>query len=395
MAGLLLSTLLGRHLGAAGLGVWTATAAIGSIIIGFASFGTDSIVVRRMAVHLQQASEWLGNGIGIRLFASLPLACLLIVLATTALNRDSIPMVFAFGYALYAGFASINGILCRGCQALNRFSWQLYPLLLGTLPALGAMYLWLRSGGHIFGVVACAAAGQLSGMVLTALIMRKSVDTTPRCSAQRWKSILAESWPLAVSAPFLAAYTRVDSVMLMNMQGATSVGYYGAAYAFFMAFGGLGSSVQSVLFPILAKTYVESPEKARRLFHRGLRWMVALGVAGAAVTFMVGEKVLTLVYGASFKAAGAAFEILMVGSIFLLLNNMYGMTINAVGRQKMALYITVGGLITNIAVNLFLIPRFDFVGAAWATVITEMVVLFLCHAGLAPAWKRKSEPATA
>jgi O-antigen/teichoic acid export membrane protein len=193
---------------------------------------------------------------------------------------------------------------------------------------------------------------------------------------------------LAVSAPFLAAYARVDSVLLMKMQGAESVGYYGAAYAFFMAFGGLGSSVQSALFPVLAKTYAESPEKARALFNRGLRWMVALGVAGAAGTFLVGRKVLTLVYGASFEVAGPAFEVLMAGSIFLLLNNTYGMTINAVGRQKKALLITVGGLTTNVLVNLVLIPRYDFIGAAWATLITEAAVLVMCHVCLAPAWSR-------
>lgn len=386
LAAFLLSAIIGRLLGPADLGAWSATSAAASIILGFTALGVDSPVARRMAVEPRRASEWLGYGIGIRLCLSLPLSCAMIVLVTMLGNQGIVSPLFAAIYALYVGFSSMTGLLCRGCQVAHKFYWQFIPLLIGTLPSLVIAYLFVTQGGGLLQLVMCTALGQMSSSLMLAKVMKKVVDPRPRYQWQAWKSILLESWPLAVSTPFLAAYSRVDSVMLFNMQGAESVGFYSAAYGFFMAFCGLASGVQSAIFPVLAKSYAENPIFAYRIFKKSLRWMLTLAFLGIAGTSVLGRWVLVLVYGDSYAVAAPTLELLMVSSVFLLLNNTYGMTLNAIGRQKSAMFVTFSGLFVNIFANIILIPHFNFEGAAMATLITELFVLIIIHLCLIPKW---------
>jgi O-antigen/teichoic acid export membrane protein len=382
----LLSALLGRMLGPAELGAWSATAATSSIILGFTLLGIDSPLARRMAIEPARTSEWLGHGVGIRLFISLPLSWVLILLVSMLNYQGIVAPIFAATYALYAGFGNIAGLLSRACQILQHFSWQYIPLLMGTLPGLLAAFIWVKNGGGLLEVVICTTAGQLVGLVGLSLAMHKVANLRPRYAWQAWKSLLTESWPLAVSTPFLAAYSRVDSVLLLNLKGTESVGYYSAAYGFFMAFCGLASGVQTAMFPAIAGSYEESPSSAYRLFKQGLRWMLMLAICGIVGTIFFGRWALVLVYGESFGVSAPTLEVLMIASIFLLLNNTYGMTLNAIGQQRLVLYLTIGGLFTNVLANILLIPNFDFIGAALATLITEGVVLMIAHLCLNPHW---------
>ena len=384
----MLSALVGRLLGPGDLGAWSATAAVSSIILGFTLLGIESPVARRMAVEPALAAEWLGHGMGMRLGISMPLSCLLIVMAVLLAYRDSVPVEFAAIYAIYASLGSISGLLSRGCQILHHFSWQYIPLGLGSFPALVAAYFWIMHGGGLLTVVTCTAAGQLLGIIGLGIFMRRVANPCPRYDWQAWKSILAESWPLAVSTPFLAAYSRVDSVLLLNLKGAESAGYYSAAYGFFIAFSGLASGVQAAMFPALAKSYVESPHIAYRLFKRGLRWMFGFAICGIIGTILLGRFALIMVYGEAFSVAEETLTVLMLASIFMVLNNTYGMTLNAMGQQKTAMVITIGGLVTNVIANLLLIPSYGFLGAAFATIVTEVVVLITLHLWMIPQWDK-------
>jgi O-antigen/teichoic acid export membrane protein len=68
------SALVGRKLGRAELGAYTATAAAASIVMDFTTLGIDSPIARRIATEPERATEWLDNAVGIRLLVSFPVA---------------------------------------------------------------------------------------------------------------------------------------------------------------------------------------------------------------------------------------------------------------------------------------------------------------------------------
>jgi O-antigen/teichoic acid export membrane protein len=72
-------------------------------------------------------------------------------------------------------------------------------------------------------------------------------------------------------------------------------------------------------------------------------------------------------------SAATPFAILCFASAFSYINSVFGFACVSVNKHHKLIYASVGSLILNIILNLILIPRYSIVGAAWATVITEIL----------------------
>ena len=58
-------------------------------------------------------------------------------------------------------------------------------------------------------------------------------------------------------------------------------------------------------------------------------------------------------------------------------NHLTGYTIVALGKQRPYFWVAGGALVFNVALNLLVIPRFSYFGAAWVTVLSEGLVLMI------------------
>jgi len=77
--------------------------------------------------------------------------------------------------------------------------------------------------------------------------------------------------------------------------------------------------------------------------------------------------------------------VLLVAAPLFFLN--YALTHQLIGwdRQKVYAGVSAAALVANLTLDVALVPRFGLVGAAWATVATEVVVTAGCVAAL--AWR--------
>jgi O-antigen/teichoic acid export membrane protein len=63
--------------------------------------------------------------------------------------------------------------------------------------------------------------------------------------------------------------------------------------------------------------------------------------------------------------------------VIVSLGHLFGYLIITYGLQRLLVVIAVGALIFNVVANLYLVPRFGFIAAAWVTLATEAGVLAL------------------
>jgi O-antigen/teichoic acid export membrane protein len=81
--------------------------------------------------------------------------------------------------------------------------------------------------------------------------------------------------------------------------------------------------------------------------------------------------------GQAYLAAVEVLRILLVAMVFAYIGHLVGFTLIAKGKQKLILLIGIISLIVNIGGNLMFIPQYGIIGAAWVTVLTEMVASVL------------------
>jgi O-antigen/teichoic acid export membrane protein len=128
----------------------------------------------------------------------------------------------------------------------------------------------------------------------------------------------------------------------------------------------------AVTFPLLVQT--NDTQLVRRIGG-------GLTVAGALLAIACafgGSFIVPAIYGASYAYAAPAFSILALALPLFFLN--YALTHQVIGWDGQRAYLSIASLalVANVAANLAFVPGQGLVGAAIATVLTEVVVTLGC-----------------
>jgi O-antigen/teichoic acid export membrane protein len=190
--------------------------------------------------------------------------------------------------------------------------------------------------------------------------------------------LFKESLPLGISAVMVTVYFYVDTVLLRLLKGEAAVGYYNAAYRLLVFSLVVPVVFNQVIFPVFSRCTAEGARgegRLSRIFRRAVLYMGITGIPIMAALWIFCEPVIVLVCGETYRASSLTLGILGLAMAVIFITYPHLSILVATGRQVLFAWIAgVGGLV-NVVLNLVLIPRFTIEGAAWATVITESLVL--------------------
>lgn len=175
----------------------------------------------------------------------------------------------------------------------------------------------------------------------------------------------------------LYVYTVLDTLMLGFMKDYTEVGYYNSATHISKAMVPIVTSLAVVALPKVSQ-YKEKRQwkEINKLMNKSfslvgfLSFPIAFGIMSVAPYFV------PLFFGEQFYGTILPLQIIILTVVVIGFNNLTGIQILlGFGKDKLFLYSIVAGTITNIALNLFLIPLLGAVGTAISAVCAEIVVL--------------------
>ena len=247
-----------------------------------------------------------------------------------------------------------------------------------TALAVGAALVW--GGLGALGGACARLVASVAHLLIAAALCRdllKSGESPAASTGREIRDLLRESLPLAISGAFIALYFRVDSVMLQAMQGERAVGLYGSVYRFFEAFMVVSAAYRSVVYPLMSRA-ADGPHQAlAALCRKSLRVLLVFTI-GVAVFFSFGSStVVTWLFGAPYASAAPALVILLWALPGAFMADTLLHVLTAQRRQVAGTYVTAAVVAFNVGLNLVLIPRFSFVGAAWATAASETLCFTL------------------
>lgn len=226
-------------------------------------------------------------------------------------------------------------------------------------------------------LVTFSAAAVVNDLVVAALQYRALAGAfriRVRPQLAMWRAWTAEIALLAVGGALTVAYYRVDMIMLSKLGTFASVGYYSLGDKFSGLLGYLPLAYAGVAVPSLVNSYAHD----RPQFHRVFRHSMVLGVATAvglavlALSFV--SPAVQLLYGSRYAQIDAATRWLAVGEAMHFVTIFCFITLQAAGRNRGYPAIVFGALLANVLVNLVVIPRYDYLGAAVVTAGTEVAV---------------------
>ena len=190
-------------------------------------------------------------------------------------------------------------------------------------------------------------------------------------------SILRASFSFALVTVLYSFLDKVDQVMLEKICGDRETSLYAAAYRWMDAIQMYLIIILTIFFARFAHFIKDYATQSKLL--RLAQVLVALPLIFiSSVVFFHGELFIELLFTQSTPEEIAtmtyAFKILFISTLvngFLLV---YSTLLSATGSIPYINKVIIGGILLNVGLNLFLIPRQGASGAAWATTFTLNVM---------------------
>lgn len=193
------------------------------------------------------------------------------------------------------------------------------------------------------------------------------------------KKILRDSIPFASIIIMMTAYTRLDAFMLERMlhDQALEAGIYASGFRIYDASNMFGFLFANLLLPLFA-TMIGKKEPLIPLIKMSLGLILFGSITLVSAIFFLRVDIMSFFYPAYANAYyGQILVILMLSFIPVCGSYIYGTLLTANGSVKRLNQIVALGVIINICLNLVLIPTYKALGAAIATLVTQILVFIL------------------
>jgi O-antigen/teichoic acid export membrane protein len=231
------------------------------------------------------------------------------------------------------------------------------------VPKLGAVLYWI---GLPFVLIL------FSMYYIRDVFKIKNLFRTPE--SETFRSLISFSWPLAASTFIFIFLSKLDILMIAYFLSQTDVGYYRSINPLKQAATLMMGAFSFIYLPLATQHYEAGDlEGLKKLYQISTKWIL-VGTFPVVVVFgLFSPDVMRVFFGEEFRPAASALTILMFGLLFRSVVGLNGTMVEAVNITKVSMFAGTGGLVTNFAFNLVLIPRFGINGAAIATVVGYFV----------------------
>lgn len=177
----------------------------------------------------------------------------------------------------------------------------------------------------------------------------------------------------------ISVYTNLDIVMLRFMKDNVEVGYYDASIKVKNILVMFVTSLGTVLLPRLSFYVQHNEEKQFEETIKKAFQFVFVIAAPVTVYFMLfARQSILLLAGDDYLAAITPMIVLMPTVLLIGLSNITGIQVLTPRQMEQRVLISIlFGAVLDFVLNLILIPQYGAAGAAFATCMAELLVLFV------------------
>jgi len=362
-----------RYLGPANYGSLNYTASFIAFFNSICTLGMDGVVIKKMIDKPDKEGEYLGGCLMLRLFSSM-LSMVSVVMLVWALNpNDPIKI-------LLAGIQSVR-MLFEAMYVLNTWFQRylkakyvsLAKMIAAILVAVYKIILLATLKSVVWFAFSSVLSYMINALVVYAFYRRESTQKLKPAFSKGWE-VLGESYHFILSGIMTSIYGQMDKIMVGKMLGDSEVAYYTLALTIASMWVFVPTAIINSFRPSILEAKQAGNEK--EYTHRLLKmysiiiW-TCLSVAVIGV-FLI-RPAIYILYGEAYLPAVDSFRIVIWCEIFSMIGVARGVWIVSENKNKYVKYYLAIGAVFNLVMNMVLIPVIGTLGAAVATLLTQII----------------------
>jgi O-antigen/teichoic acid export membrane protein len=373
--GLLALALMTRYLGAAGFGAYTTIVTFISFFAIIADLGLTLVTVQMISDPQADENKILNNLLALRLLSALIFLGL----------GPIIVLFFPYGTDIKIGvsitaisflFVALNQIMTGIFQKRLTMNKSVWADIISRVLLLVGIALIVYFKGSLMAILWVSTLSSAVSFGIQFCFSRQFISLKLAYDKKIWTDIIGRSWPLAITIAFNLIYLKADTLILSLIKSPTEVGIYGSVYKIIDVLVTVPFMFAGVVLPILTADWLQkNHDHFQKVFQKSLDFMIMMAFPLIIGTQFIARDIMVLIAGPEFSAAGPILQILILAAAIIFISCIFSHIIIAVNRQKKIIGAYVFTSLTALAGYLIFIPKYSYLGAAWTTIYSELVIL--------------------
>lgn len=357
-----------------------------------ADLGFFTIGVKEMSQDEKKIPIIIGNILSLRTISVIFTMIMAVIFAflIPKYQGTRIPLGVAIS-SLTVFYTMMNGTITSVLQVKMKMHLSSIATIIGKLITVGFMayvVFWGYPDDKEMGFNMLMAAGVIGCAVMhftTNYFVRKITPLKHRFDLAIWKELITKSLPYGIALILSTIYFRMNSVLisLLRDDGREQLGIYGVASKMLEQFTIIPLYFMNSVLPVLSKAIKEEGEKYKTIIRYAFDFLAAMSAPMVVGAYLLAYPIIFIIstpdflsrVNEGFYGSDIALKILVFALLFQFINILFVFILIAVNKQGKLLYINGACVIMNILINLFLIPRYGFIGACVTYVFSELFIL--------------------
>lgn len=373
---LIVTLAVARHLLPEVFGKLSYLLALVALASPLMALGLNSLVSREVLSRPAQAELIVGTALALRFIMGMFVAPVIMILAKFYVDDGNRDLVYFLILASVANAALVVDFWLQAYVASRYASIvRLTSLIIFSVARILAIIL---DGGLSTFVYLAGLEFILVGLLYILVYNRLSRGVTHlRYSLSETKCLLNNGRWLLLSGVAAMIYLRVDQVMLGVMVDDHAVGIYAASARVSEVWYFIPAAVATSFFPQLISHRMDDPAKYGVSLQKLNDFLFCSALGVVLVISFCASWLLPLLFGPSYADSIPVLTVHIWVGLFVFMRALLSKWLITENLLKLSMVTQLSGAVANVILNLWLIPLYGAVGAAYATVISYAVAGYL------------------
>lgn len=371
LLGLFISPLTARCLGPSNYGLINYAASVVSFVSPIMYLGLNGILVQELVTQPEKEGETLGTSITLSFFSSLLCIAGVVAFSAVANAGEEETIIVCILYSVLLLFQSLE--LVQYWFQARLFSKYYSLASLGAYAVVSIYRIYLLVTGK--SVRWFAVSNAIDHMLIAAILLFLYKHLEGRKLHFSWstaKRLIARSRSYILSDMMVVIFAETDKIMVKVMVSDSAAGYYSAAVACSWLTGFVFSAIIDSFRPVVFANAKISVEKFERSLKRLYCLVIFLSLAQSFGITLLASPIIGILYGEAYTPAIGPLRLVVWYTTFSYLGSVRNIWMLAKGKQKYLWGINLSGALANVLLNWMLIPTMGAMGAALASLITQI-----------------------
>lgn len=278
----------------------------------------------------------------------------------------------ASGFVVFKSMAILNTQAVRGLKLIKMFAlMQILPQSFNLIFLIVLGWVWPSQNVPVYALIGGFTMTGIIGWLIIQISFRRIMIKDESIHDISYREILSISFPMMITATMSFIISQTGIIMLGMYRSETEIGYYAIAVKVAYLTSFVLAAINSIAGPKFSELFHSN--KIDELFYVAQKSakLVFFTTTPLLVGFiLLGKPLLKFTFGSEFGVAYIALVILVVGQFVNSISGSTGMFLNMTGNQIKNQNIMITTAVINIGLNLLLIPKLGFYGAAIAATVS-------------------------